>query len=455
MSIDRLQSSPANAANFPAQPSNSSIRNVRSYIETHWQDTVRFSGSNRGTLIGLPYPYTVPARNEVLEELYYWDTYFTSLGLVQTNRVDLALNNVRNLLAEMEMFGFVPNGNRTYYLSRSQPPYLAPLVGLVADAIGDDTLIREALPLLQVEYAFWTDRRLTVTGLSHHSNHATREELMEFFPTIQHRIRLPEARAEEYLDLASRVMAECETGWDFNSRFDKRCPDFCPVDLNSNLWLYETLLAKWCPATDRDLWLERADLRQKRISALCWDETNGAFFDYDYVNCQRGKIWSAATFQPLWTGLATPEQAAAVVKNALPHLEFAFGVSPTAPSTPPSPFQWDYPNLWAPLQHLVYRGLARYGYLDDARRIASKYISCVTRTFEATGDLWEKYNVCDGSHRAVSEAGYLINPVNLSEGTIEKGIEEKPPAMMGWTAGAFIDASDFLDGRSSYWLGSL
>jgi alpha,alpha-trehalase len=419
---------------------------IRRFISAHWEETVRSSPEDQGTLLGLPYPYTIPTRKGAFQELYYWDTYFTCVGLLADGRADLATNNTRNLLALVERFGFVPNGNRTYYLSRSQPPYLAPLVDLVVGATGDRALLAEAVPLLIREYGFWTTRRQTATGLSHHGNHATREELLEFFPTVRHRLGLPEARAEEHLDLASRAMAECETGWDFNSRFGKRCADFCPVELNANLWLYETLLAGWVPAAEAPLWRDRADQRRERVNALCWDAEKGSYFDYNHVEGRRAEVWHAAAFQPLWTGLASLEQAAAVVRNALPRLEFAFGLAPTAPGERPSAFQWDHPSLWPSAQFLAYRGLARYGFRAEARRLAEKYLAAVTETFRETGDLWEKYNVLDGSHRATSEAGYLINPVNLASGEDDRSTAEEPPSMMGWTAGVFLDAAAFVEG---------
>lgn len=437
---------------LPAALSTSSIAEITAFISAHWEETVRHCPADEGTLTGLPRPYTIPSRRGAFQELYYWDTYFTCIGLLGTGRADLAMDNTRNLLAQVARFGFVPNGNRTYYLSRSQPPYLGPLVGLVADATGDDALIRDAVPLLAREHAFWTTRRLTPTGLSHHGHHATREELIEFFPTVRHRLGRPDARPEDNLDLAARTMAECETGWDLNSRFDRRCPDFCPVDLNSTLWLLETLLARWTSGVERSRWQSLADRRRELIFALCWDESRGGFFDYDHAGGCRSEVVSAATFQPLWAGLATPEQAAAVVKRLLPGLEFAFGVSSVAPGEKPSIFQWDHPNGWPCIQHLVYRGLARYGYRDEARRIAEKYVASVCRAYDATGDLWEKYNVLDGSHHTKEEAGYLINPVNLAAGEACESATTVPPSMMGWTAGVFVDAAGFLENQSPYWL---
>ncbi len=428
---------------------------IRAFIAAHWDETVRSSPKDEETLLGLPYPYTIPTRKGAFQELYYWDTYFTCIGLLSDGRADLALANTRNLLAQVDRFGFVPNGNRTYYLSRSQPPYLAPLVALLVAKTNDAALAHEAAPLIARENVFWKTRRQTSTGLSHHGHHATPEELIEFFPTVQHRLGMPEAIAEENLDLAARTMAECETGWDLNSRFDRRCPDFCPVDLNSTLWLQETLLAKWTTGAESATWQAQADRRRELINTLCWDEERGAWFDYDHVNRRRSETWTAATFQPLWTGLATEKQAAAVVRNALPKLEFAFGVSSVAPGAAPSPFQWDHPNGWPCIQHIVCRGLARYGYHAEARRIAEKYISCVTRAFAETGDLWEKYNVLDGTHHTKEEAGYLINPVNLAEGAADDSITEIPPSMMGWTAGAFIDAMDFLENETPDWITAL
>ncbi len=237
---------------------------------------------------------------------------------------------MRNLLAQVERYGFVPNGNRTYYLCRSQPPYLAPMVGLLDHALGDKALRQNAVPLLTQEYEFWTTRRLTPTGLSRYGHHATAEELMQFFPTVRHRLGQPDARPEDHLDLAGRTMAECESGWDLTSRYDRRCPDFCPVDLNSNLWLYEILLARWTDGTESDRWLARAQRRREWINTFCWDAERSVFCDYDTLHQRHSPAITAAAFQPLWTGLASEEQAAGVVAHVLPLLEYD-GASPRSP----------------------------------------------------------------------------------------------------------------------------
>ncbi|MBC2603724.1 trehalase family glycosidase [Puniceicoccus vermicola] len=426
---------------------------VKAFILSQWDETIRSCTEDDGTLIGLPHPYTIPSRKGAFQEFYYWDTYFSTLGLIHSDRIELAENNARNLLAQVQRYGYVPNGNRSYYLNRSQPPYLAAMVGLVDHHRGDHELRSAAYPLLEQEYEFWTTRRSSTVGLAHYGNHATSNELQEFFQTVKHRLGRADERAEDQVSTAYQAMAECESGWDFNSRFDHRCAEFCSIDLNTNLWLYEILLSQWAPTeSDWAKWQLRAELRQNLIKDYCWSPELGIFVDYDLRNQALSTVESAASFQPLWAGLASRDQASSVVRNLLPRLEHAYGISPTAPSEFSGRFQWDHPNAWACLQHITYRGLERYGYHDAARRIAEKYVECVTQTFEKTGDLWEKYNVLDGSHHATEEAGYLINPDTLANNTADTGIPSEPPAMMGWTAGVFLDALAFLEEGEPYWL---
>jgi len=427
-----------------------SYAKTEAFILEHWNETVRSQPDDSGTLIGLPHPYTIPCRKGTFQEMYYWDTYFTMLGLVAAGRHELARANVRNLLSMVERFGFVPNGNRTYYLTRSQPPYLAAMVGLVAAADKDISFAREAVPLLECEYIFWTTQRMTPTGLSRHGHHATEAELLEFFPTVKYRLGFNDRSGREVLEETSRAMAECETGWDFNHRFEHRCPDFCPVDLNSTLYLVETLLAQWTDGEDSKCWRQRAEQRRERVNELCWNETLGGYFDYDFVNERQSTLLAASAFQPLWAGLADPRRASLVVQKALPLLEYPHGISTTPPGDRDQVCQWDYPNAWPCLQHIVYRGLERFGYTEEARRIAGKYVATVVHNFETTGDLWEKYNAVDGTIDTAGESGYLINPT-----TDEKEARKaKPdlPSMMGWTAGVFMDAVEFLRSGSRYWL---
>jgi alpha,alpha-trehalase len=400
---------------------------LRAFVQEHWEETLRVHREDEGDMIGLPLPYVVPCRKDRFQELYYWDTYFACLGLIESGRTDLAIFALRDFLHLVKRFGFIPNGSRTFYLNRSQPPYLAALVQrLGAQELGPE-LMAEAVSALKAEYHFWQSRRNTPTGLAHYGNHATEEQLRQFFIQVRQRANLKGQTGEEQLWESSHTLAEAESGWDFTPRFEHRCNDFCAVDLNSNLFLYETLLAGVTNGSERENWEKRAEERRQRMTSFCWDQKSGAFFDFDFANGRHGQMLAASTFHPLWAGLATPEQAALVREKALPRLELAFGVVPCEPGPREAVFQWDAPNVWPCLQAIVYRGLARYGYREDAERIARKYIGVVWRGFQETGDLWEKYNAENGSTKTKAEANYIT------------------PAMMGWTAGVLMDALRFLD----------
>ncbi len=395
---------------------------IAHFIHSRWNQTVRYNCEDDGTLIGLPFPYTVPCTSNAFQELYYWDTYFTCIGLLHSKQQDLAVANVKNFLFLVNRYGFIPNGNRTYYLNRSQPPYLAPLIRLIEAAGIEDSLRAEFYAGIAREYEFWMTRRNSSMGLARYGNHASRDELLDFYEAIAKRAQLPRGSEEEILIDASHTLSECESGWDFTPRFEHHCEDFCAIDLNANLYLYELLLADLCPPKDRAGWLEKANRRALLVRKYCWNEDEGGFFDYDFRNGRQSPVLSAATFQPLWAGLATPAQAERVVEVALPRLEAAYGIAACEGGSVGRTCQWDHPNGWACVQHIVYRGLARYGYREEALRIASKYLTVVERKFERTGSLWEKYNVEPGLDSNKEEEGW------------------SSPAMMGWTAGVYLDA---------------
>lgn len=422
---------------------------TRTFIETRWDETLRYQPKDEGTLLNLPFPYTIPCRKGAFQELYYWDTYFTCLGLLESGKTQYAIDNARNQLSLIDRFGFVPNGNRTYYLTRSQPPYLAPLIWQIASTLKDEEFARAAVPQLKREYEFWTTRRLTPTGLSRHGHHASRDELISFFDEMLYRGNLQGKRAEDSLDEVAHLMSECETGWDLDHRFEHRCGDFCPVDLNSTLTIYERFLATFGPESEKATWLEKFSTRKRLINDFLWDESRGSYFDFDHRHQKRGVMITAAAFQPLWTGIASLEQARSVVEKILPQLEFAFGVVPVTPGPRDRVCGWDYPNAWPCIQNLVYRGLAHYGYETEARRIAGKYMLTVAQCLEQTGDLWEKYNALDGSARTPSEHGYNESTLRNFQTASEEAMDSEPPAMMGWTAGVYLDAMAFLRGTAA------
>lgn len=405
------------------------INTVYDYIKDNWQNTILHETEDRGTLLGLPFPYSVPCHNQkVMQNYFYWDTYFTNVGLIRQGFVELAKNNTDNLLFHLKKYGYVPNGNRTYFLNRSQPPYLALMVRDIFEIIGDKTWLNEAFDLLKAEYDFWEKNRRTRIGLNRHLHHATNEQLAKFFDEeLKGRIDFAPKDREEKIRIANHYLAEAETGWDFTPKFEQRAADFAKVDLNSLLYQVELNFAYFSQALEKGeegFWKARAEKRRALFTKYFWNERIGFFYDYDFVNNRQSPIASLAGFHPLWTNMATQTQAEAVRKK-LTKFEYEFGVSICENSGQKIVYQWDYPNGWPPLFYIVINGLNNYGFADDARRIAEKYVNVVVRNFETTGDLWEKYNVVDGSIRVNNEY--------------------EMPAMMGWTAGVFVFCVHFLD----------
>lgn len=223
--------------------------------------------------------------------------------------------------------------------------------------------------------------------------------------------------------------AECESGWGFSPRFDGRCTDFAPIDLNSLLYALEINLAWFCTELDnpeQSYWEAQAAARRKLVNRFLWDDKLGSYFDFDMAADQHGEVLSSAGFFALWQGLASQEQASRFLAH-LPKLEHDFGLVACAPGPrlPGQIYQWDTPNAWAPLQFAAIAGLVRYNFLNEARRLAEKYIRVVALNFERTGNLWEKYNA--------------------ETGGLDVSNEYEMPAMLGWTAGTFIYACDILD----------
>ena len=396
---------------------------VRDHIAASWDKSVRTSPDDP-THVRVPYPYTVPSIEGAFQEMYYWDTYFTDRGLLLDGRLELARQNCDNMLYLVDTYGFMPNGTRTYYLTRSQSPYLMMMVLDVFRRSRDCDWLRRACPSLKREYETWTTGNHLVagTGLSRYFDRETdRQKLLAAFAGVAGRIGLPtDVSDDEKVLQARHAMAECTSGWDFTPRFENRCLDFIPVDLNANLYLYEqgfATIAEILGDGTADDWRKKAAARRERLERFCWNETRGLYLDYDFVNRRHSTVASLATFQPLWAGLADAARAARVREN-LPLFERDFGLATCEPvETGSRSYQWGYPNGWAPLHLIAVEGLKKCGYDRDAARIAGKYLDVITSLFDQTGKLWEKFNVCDGSLNTASEYG--------------------TPEMLGWTAGVF------------------
>ncbi len=373
-----------------------------------------------GKSIPLPHPFNVPCISVNFQNLFYYDTYFLNRGLIALGDIAQAENNVNDILFLVDKLGFVPNSNRLDMTNRSQPPYLCMMVKDIFTATGNIEWLSKAYPLIAHEYDFWTTKRITIYGLSRYHHDADEEFLLKFYEHLK-KVRLPLTATtdEEKISIAGHRLAEAEAGYDFTPRFDGRCSDFIPVDLNANLYLYEITMADFAVTLgngENDLWLKRATERKKQIDDLLWNETHGMYLDYDMKNEKESEITSVATFQPLWCGCASTEQAKSVKEN-LKLYEYAHGIVPCEAGQHEFTYQWDYPNTWPPHSLIVSEALSKYNYEEDAARIRSKYVNIVHDVFKSTGTLWEKYNAVEGN-------------VNVKE-------EYKTPPMIGWNAGIY------------------
>jgi alpha,alpha-trehalase len=385
-------------------------------IETHIDDLWKVlerepdQGRPHSSLLPLPHRYIVPGGR--FREIYYWDSYFTMLGLEQSGRHDVAVDMVRNFAYLIDRYGHVPNGNRTYYLSRSQPPFFAAMVNLIA--------VREAeavygrfLPQLQREYDFWMDGATTLapgqahrrvvrlhdgTLLNRHwdDRQTPREEsYREDVETASASHRPP---AEVYRNLR----AAAESGWDFSSRWladgrtlaTIRTVEIVPVDLNSLLYCLELTLARAYRETgqaERAAQVSaRAWARRAAMHRHLWDPEGGVFGDYAWRERRFTGRLSAATLYPLFFGVATAEQAEAVAAAVRARLLQPDGLATTTTRTGE---QWDAPNGWAPLQWISIEGLNYYGHAELAREIAQRWIRENVTFYRSSGRLVEKYDV--------------------------------------------------------------
>lgn len=396
--------------------------NVKEYIENNWDNTTRLFTEDDDTLIGLPHPYTVPCIEGKFQEMYYWDVYFTNVGLIKSGRLSQAKNNVDNMCYLINKFGFVPNGNRTYYLSRSQPPFLSQMVRCIYEQTGDIRWLDECYKALEKEYKFWENERQTPCGLNRYYGSFNREELMSFCGLLCNRFNIEKPDDESIAECYGKAMYSfAESGWDCNSRMGLDCYNYAWVDLNSLLFGMESDMAFFSAELKNGceaMWNEKANSRREMMKKLLWDDKSGAFCDYNFETGKQADIISAAQFYPLFSGVCTKEEAERTVE-LLSEIEAEFGVACCEKREDLYGLQWDYPNGWACLQYSVVHGLLRYGYRKEALRIAEKYKRLVEKVFEGTGKLWEKYDV--------------------TTGTVSHNKEYETPAMMGWTAGVYID----------------
>jgi alpha,alpha-trehalase len=393
-------------------PAASSLVPIAEHIDRLWSELTRSTPSvpPYASLLALPRPYVVPGGR--FRELYYWDSYFTMLGLLESGRRDLVEDMVRDFAYLIDTYGHVPNGTRTYYLSRSQPPFFFEMVGLLSTD-GPGQAFAQYLPELKREYAYWMQGSAGLRpGRAHRHVVAMPDgSILNRYWDDRDTPRdesyaedtdLARASARPARALFRDIRAAAESGWDFSTRWfadskDRASIDtteIVPGDLNSLLFGLENAIRLGCERRSDGSCVREfaahAAARRRAVDRYLWDPAAGAYLDYRWTRRERIERVSAATLYPLFVSLASDDQAAAVAATAARQLLRPGGLVTTPLE---SGQQWDAPNGWAPLQWIAVAGLRQYSKNALAETIACRFLHVAAAVYDQTGKLVEKYDV--------------------------------------------------------------
>jgi alpha,alpha-trehalase len=449
----------AHSSGFKTDPG----RTVEQHIEALWpvltrQGDVSVSAGPGGTLLPLPKPYVVPGGR--FGEVYYWDSYFTMLGLEVSGRRDLVTSMVENFAYLIDTYGHIPNGNRTYYLSRSQPPFFSLMVELLdgmdakAGVPANERALQRFLPQLEKEYQFWMDgadqvneqtpahRRVVwldqeATLNRYWDDHAAPrpESYREDVETARMAENDDKPKQDAYRPKENtyrNIKAAAESGWDFSSRWnvdrslrDINTVQIIPVDLNCLLLHLEQVLSgafqQKGDAAKVEFYAKRAYLRERAIRRFCWNEQAGWYEDFNWENRAQTGVLSLAGMYPLFLKMASKAEADASAKVLKTYFLRPGGVVTTANHTGQ---QWDAPNGWAPLQWVSVAGLRNYGHQALADDIKTRWIKLCTDVYQRTGKMLEKYNVEDLSLEAGGGEYPVQDGFGWSNGVLLRMINE-------------------------------
>lgn len=417
---------------------------ITKHIDTLWTVLSRYPDSQKiSSLIPLKYPYIVPGGR--FREIYYWDSYFTMLGLAESDHYYMIKNMVDNFAELIHTYDHIPNGNRTYYLSRSQPPFYASMVELLA-SIDDSVQLRDYLLSLEKEYNFWMYGKEKLSSLQPALYHVVRIDDSTILNRYWDNLNLP--RPESYkedvalFDSSGRdssifrdIRAAAESGWDFSSRWFEDgysrgsvvTTQIIPVDLNSLLFNLEHVISS--------AYLETGDMgnarkyqilsekRRRAVNRLLWDSENGFYYDYNFKKQLHTEILSLAALYPLFYEMADSLQALQVKEKLETEFLCNYGVVTTL-TQPSTKEQWDYPNGWAPLQWISYSGLINYGYNDLAMDIVKGWMHINELIFYGEGDSLQK--------------GKMLEKYNVVRGVSGRGGEYPLQDGFGWTNGVYL-----------------
>ncbi len=384
-------------------------------------------------------PFVVPGGR--FNEMYGWDSYFESIGLLIDGKVDLAKGMADNFQYEIEHYGKILNANRSYYLTRTQPPFYSSLIREIFKITKDKTWLQNHLKTAFKEYeTVWMvkGKRLTENGLNRylaegigfppecevgHFDSILKPFAEEANRSVRH---YEKAYAEGQIvnkDLDAYFVHDRtvrESGHDTSYRIEKICADLNVVELNAMLYKYETDFAEVIKDEFNGIfegysttyWEERAKTRRNAVDKYLWNEEEGLYFDYNVKTKSKSTFVAATTLAPLWAKLCNEEQAEKLIHKAIPMLKERGGI---AGSTKKSrgdinenrpQRQWDYPNGWAPHQMMIWKGLFNYGYINEAQELIYRWLFMITRNaVDYNGTIPEKYDVVEATHKVFAEYG--------------------------------------------------
>ena len=380
------------------------------------------------SLIPLPHPYIVPGGR--FGEIYYWDSYFTMLGLAQSGEFDMIESMLDNFAYLINQVGHIPNGNRTYFISRSQPPFFSSMVDLLSGIRGQGVIDKYKNEVLK-EYQFWMQSDRCVKIGEAKVNRYWDDSAIPRQESYPEDVELAGKSNRDPEDLYLDLRAACESGWDFSSRW---CDDpmdlgtikaskIIPVDLNCLLYKSERLLLAAFEGSEIASSIQSNMVKRHAfLNSACWNGEIGVYEDFSLETNKRTGRPTAATFFPLFFGLASEEQAEYVAKFGEKHLLKSGGLVTTPLN---SGQQWDAPNGWAPLQWIAVVGLMNYHQNDLAFKIGDRWIELNDRVYKSQGKMVEKYNVED---------------LDMDAGGGEYDLQDG----FGWTNGVYLALKDLI-----------
>ena len=397
---------------------------VTNYIKNNWANSIHQPDEQSRGMVKMPKPYSVPCANvkDVFSDFYYWDTYFANLGFMLDDRADQAENNLDVMNYFIFHLGYMPNAN--HLLNRSQPPLFTRGVWDLYQQKKDVALLGKYIDSILKEYRFFKYCRTTELGLQQHGTSAIESVLLEEYSWLSERVEEYRETVSEQIELGRDFLSIAESGWDFNPRFNTKekrfaAREFLHLDLNCLLYDMEKKTAMILRELDRvdeaEAYEGYADKRKAKMEQYMRNQENGIFYDYNFKTGEFSSVVSCASMYPFAVGLSDDKEAA---KKVLERLELPYGVAACEYRGEDAKYwQWDYPCMWPSNVYFTYMGLKHVGLMEEAKRIAKKYLDTADRCFEQTGSLWEKYDA--------------------AQGVVSVTSEYETPEMMGWTAGVY------------------